>query len=82
MVLDTAGIVAHRSAREQRPALICGALRGERGLGMNRCGGYRGARMVTLSPQGNAALAWAACLHGHNAVVRTPRGTHPLEEAI
>lgn len=49
---------------------------------MNRCGGYRGARMVTLSPQGNAALAWAACLHGHNAVVRTPRGTHPLEEAI
>lgn len=82
--LDAVGIVACPSAREQKATLVCGTVRGERGLRMNRWGGggHGEPRMVTLSPQGNAAFAQAVCLHGHNAVARTPTGTHPLEEAI
>lgn len=60
--LDAAGIVASWPAREQKATLICGGVRGERGLGMNRCGGHREPRMLTLSPQRNAALAQAVCL--------------------
>lgn len=82
VVLDAVGVVARWSAREQKATLICGAVRGERDLGMNRCEGHREPCMVTPSPQGNAALAQAVCLYGHNAVARTPIGTHPLEEAI
>lgn len=77
--LDTVGSVAHRSGREQKATLIC---RGKRGLSMNRYGGMGSPFMMTLSPQGNAALVQAVCLHGHNAVARTPAGTHPLEEDI
>jgi len=80
--LDAEGIVAYQPAREQKATLICGAVRGERGLGTDRCRGHGEPCMVTMSPEGNAALAQASCLHGHSAVARTPTGAHPLEEAI
>lgn len=57
--LDAAGIVACLTAREQKATLIFRAVRGERGLGMDRCGGYGEPHMVTLSPKGNVALAQA-----------------------